>query len=291
MANLRRHHIYLREFSDYAYKSLKASTESQRSNLDHMDLKIFKTDSTLRDFCHNDPFERVLTVLTKIGKSWDLRIYDKQEDADELEFNVMDQFQYPEKRSDMINCGERKNIYHMSAMDILICAHMAAQNVHNRTYYLSERARDNVRRIRAWHQTRTPFYEQMQQSNDAVEDFFALILETLNSFDWSQTHMGIIQPELRIMAALYKKRDGALSLEELEDMTRMNGKKKAIDKHLERLMREGLVFSDEMVALKSIEGKDKRFKLNPYYMISPKGVDVMMKYWKHLYDVTFEEKK
>jgi len=283
----RRNIIYIPSFSEYAYRTLKGLNATQRAALTETELKHLKDDYTLRNFVNKEPFENILLLLTKSGKQWDIRVYDEEEVADHMEFTVVNQYQYPEKRGDVIGAQVTSKTYHMSCMDVMLSSHMLAQNVHTKIYEVSTGIKKITEKSRGIAKIKVSHESQLRDGSQAVDDLNKLLLNQLNSFDWAKSTLGLEQNELRILSALFARKDGAMTSAEIGANTLLTGKAAYLKKNMDKLLQEGLIVTDLNHGPKTQLKRSKLAIKTGYYMISSKGVDKMMSYRNYLHKLTF----
>lgn len=275
--NNRRYHIYCRPFSEYTFRVLKNATASQRAGLSLKDLAIVKNDATISEFVHNHPFDHLLSMLAKHGKTWTLRIGEEDESAEQLEFHTISQFQSRDKQIDVIEKTVQEGVHYMSSTDIMLSGLMGAQNMHSPVYSLSANSRDATKRIRAFKSTKSAYHDQIDDAVEAWDDINRIMLKQLASFPIRHAQL-VLQDmvDMRILCALFDKRYGAITLKEVSVSTEMEGKMAFLKKGISRLLKEKLVMSDS-----------KGGKKATYYMISQAGQKKVMDYHNLIYSKTF----
>ena len=277
--NNRRYHIYSRPFSEYTFRVLKNATASQRAPLSPKELAIVKNDATISEFVHNHPFDHLLALLAKHGKTWTLRIGEEDEAAEQLEFNTVHQFQFPEKRVDVIKSTVREGIHYLSSTDVMLAGLMGAQNMHSPVYSLSANSLSASRRVRAFKSTKSAYHDQIDDAVEAWDDINRIMLKQLVSFQIRHAQL-VLQDmvDMRILCALFDKRYGAMTLKEIAVSVEMEGKMAFLKKGISRVMNDKLVMND-------VKGRKKA----TYYMISQAGQKKVMDYHNLIYSKTFSK--
>lgn len=279
MAYRYQQHIYSPSFNEAAYRALKARTAAHKEGLSTEELKIFKDDYTLKKYCNEERMDHILYIMTKTGKSWTLRIEEDETSADLIEFNTKDQYRYPQKRVDITEATAREGVCVISSREVMVLSHMTAQNCTTKVYAISDFTKGlqqkgkDLNTLRNWD-------DQVKKAEGAYDTFNNLLLEQLNSFDYSKETIGLDENDLRILAALFKTRNSAITMKQITELTKAKGRKMYFRKNIEKLLKENLIYSDE----KSI----KRIWANScYFMITTKGIDTIMKYSKYVYKNSF----
>lgn len=267
-------HIYSPSFQEMAFRKLKNSTAEERENLSTEELKIFKNEYTIQKFCKEEMMERVLYILTRLGKSWTLRVEEDQFDADMVEFNSIDQYQYPLKRVDITEATSRAGVCVISSRDVMTISHMVAQNCNTKVYALSEFSQALVKKGRDLGQLKS-WDREVERSEAAHDVFNDLLLEQLNSFTYAADTLGLSANDIRILSALYKKRNGAIKMSDISTLTKSTGKKKYFRPDMQKMLDEGLVVSDQ-------KETKKIWANSSFFMITTKGIDRIMKYREYV---------
>lgn len=275
-----KYRIYLKSFSEYCYRILKSLSAEQKKAFSLEELKIINNGTALSDFTSKEQLDRLLLALTKTGKIITIRICDDTELADNLEYHLVDQYEFPEKKVDIITKMAKENIFYMSSNDIVLSTMMGAQNVNSPVYQLAVNSRQLVDKISSVRSLKIPFDEQVEKSVDAYNLLNAMLLQQLNSFDWALSTLGLEQNEIRILAALFVKKHGVMSLMDLSKGTLLQGKKAYLKKNLDKLMKAKMVLSDA----KFVNQKGKR---TVFYMIGPEGIRKIMQYNNYIHEQTF----
>lgn len=274
-----RYRIAHKGFSEYVYRTLKGLSADQRKELTDDDLKIVKSTATINEFATYEQLDRQLLMLTKVGVNWTIRLGGRDESVDQLEFASLDQFDFPEKRMDIINKAAEENLFYMSAHDVMLSSMLSAQNVSTQAYKLSSNSREIVNKVSGVKSVRIPMDEQVTRSVSAYEDLMKLVMVQLNSLYWAKHTLGLEQDEIRILCALFLKRAGALTLKEISAGTLIVSKPAYLKKNMDRLMDLRLVIGDAK--------KGKRKSASSFYMITPLGVGRVMEYTEYVFIKAF----
>lgn len=272
--------IYNEAFSNYAEREIKKTNATQRAALSEQEAKILVSDSTIRRFCHDAPMEQVDYILTKLGKKWDKRYYDEQEDADHLEFTLVNQFQFPERRIECIEVMAKNNIHYLSSSDVALSAHMAAQNCMSRVYELSTGSTTAIDKLRNWSKLREPYCETIGKARDAADDEVRYMITQLNALDWAKKTLDLELNELRILGSLFERKDGAMTVKELLARTGMGGKKTAFNKFMVSMAEKKLLMNDGRHGVKL-----RQHTL--YYMITSEGIGKIMDYRNYVHKISW----
>lgn len=280
----RRHLIYIESLSKYAFRVLRGLTSAQKEKFTPAEIKATGGEAVTWTTVNKEPMEHLLLLLTKAGKQWDLRIYDEEEDADMAEISAINQFHYPEKRLDLIDTMAKKELYYLSSSDVMLSASMCAQNSHTKVYDLSNTMRAAVKVTRGIARVKVPFHDQVKEAHETVDKLNRLLLNQLNSFDWAKSALGVTANEIRILCVLFAKKDGAMTMQDIAKGTVIEGKQVYLKKFIDKLLKSGLILSDQKHGIKT---QGRKGVLPVYYLISSKGLGVIREYHNYVHKLTF----
>ena len=284
----RRHIIYDPSFSDYAFRTIKAMPAAEKSALPIAQYNRVKNDAHLRDFVDNEPLEYILIVLAKLGKQWDLRVYDEEESANYLEFNTVNQFQFPQKRVDVIEATVREKVHYLSSNDVVMSAMMGAQNVHTNIYFLSANSLNVSKRARSLQSVKASYRDLVGDAEDGWECMAKMLRCQLNSFPLEQYKLFIrVQMDMRILCALFEKKHSAMNGKDITEATALKNNPAYIKQGIGRLLREKYIMSDAKHGPKPV--KEKKVGAYAFYMITAIGIKKVMEHLNLIHDKTFEK--
>ncbi len=283
----RRYIIYSEPFSKYVFRAMRDATADQKKNLDPLDLKYFASETKMKELVHNEPMERLLLILAKLGKNWDLRVYDNEADADHIEELSINQFQFPELRVDVIEKQAATQTHYLSSREVVLAMAMCSRNVHTPVYSLSNGHQYLLKKVKGIRRVRLPYQEHINETAGAMEDLSKLQMAILNSFDWALKTLGLEQNDIRVLTALFNKRHGALTQHEIAQTTKLEGKLAYLKKNMERLEELGMIGSDKGIATPMNAGKGVIKNNRVYYIITGKGIGKVMEYLNYIHETTF----
>lgn len=280
MANRQNQHISSPAFQELAYRALKKISAEQKANLNIDELKIFQSERSLQRFCKEERFDRVAYMLAKAGKSWTFRIEDDSfEKADLVELNTSEQYLYPMKRMDVTDATAREGICVISSRDVMTLSHYTAQNCTTKVYHLSEFAKDMAKKGKDLKQL-TAWDDAVKRTHGAFDLWGTLILEQLNSFEYAAETLGLDEKDLRVMMALFKKRNSAIRMSDIAVLAKSKGKKMYFRKNLEKLLELNLIVSEQ-------KDEKKMWANTNFFMITTLGLDKILSYMKYVYQNSF----
>lgn len=284
----RRYIIYNKSFSEYVYRvltELPADVKSEMSSEDH---KLLSSSAKLTTFVNNAPMEHLLLMLTKVGKTWDLRVYDLPEDVDQLEFSVVNQYQFSQKRVDVTERMAKDNIFYLSASNVMLSAMMANQNCHSRVYQLASHSRELSKRVRAVASSDRSYEDQIQEVSEGYDNLNKIVLQHLNSFDFIKETLGLEQNDYRVLSAFFLKRNTAMHFKEIGEITQMSASPVYLKKIIGRLADKRLIIGDKNSGAKIQTAKGAHAGKRVYYLITAAGIRKVMEYNNHIHQLAFK---
>lgn len=278
----RRYLIYNKSFSEYAYRIFCELSADKKSELSTDDLKVLKDKASINRFVHEAPFEQIILLLTKIGKSLDIRIYDEPEDVDQLEEIIINQFELPEQQVQSMEIMAKKNIFYLSSRDIMMAAMMAAQNVHNKVYQLAANSRELIKKHYSITSVKLRYDDQIDQCEEAYMDFNSILLEQLNALDWANKTLNLDLIDIRVLSALFAKRHGALLMQDIARSADLESNNAKLKKNMDKLQERRLIMSDK-------NDTSTKQKQQVFYMLTTQGIKAIMEYSNYVYKQAISE--
>lgn len=282
-----KYRIYNKDFSEYVYRTLKALPAFLKNDMAPEDQKVFRNDTVLSDYCSKEQMDRLLLMLTKVGKQWDIRIYDEGHDPDELEFNTVNQYQFPQKRIEVAEALARDKMFYMTANDVMMSAMMSEQNIHSPIYRLSVQSRQLSPKVSGIKSLKIPFDEQSERSIAAYQDMNKMLLQMLNAMTWARNTLSLEQGRIRVLAALFEDRHGALTMAEIAHKTAMVDKPAFLHSNVSGLLKERMIISDKSHGPKVQITKGAKHNKKVYYMIAAAGIKAIMEFNNYIHKKTF----
>lgn len=280
MANRNNQHIDSPAFKELAYRVLSKISPDQKGNLTPSELKHFNSEYTLQRFCKEERMDYILHIMAKCGIDWTFRIHEDSLSADMVEYNTVDQYRYPFKRLDNTEATARENVCIISSRDVMVLSHLVAQNCTTKVYHVSEFSKAMQAKGRDLKQL-TSWDEEIVRAGAAYDLFNSILLEQLNSFEYAADILDLDEYDLRILCALYQKRQTALRMNEISQLTKATGKKMYFRKNIKKLMDAGLVASDQ-------KDPQKLWANTTFFIITTAGLNKVINYMKFIYKNVFQ---
>lgn len=227
-------------------------------------------------------------MLTRLGANWNIRVCENEETADHIESLAINQYQFPELRLDVMEAQAKHKVHYLASDETMLAMHLCAQNNHHKVYQLSVGARDATKRVRAMKSSyAVPFDEQLNDAIDAQDDMNRLMIAQLNSIWWARETFGWTSTKVCIMLALFDRRKGAMTIEEISQVSMESKDSEYLRKVMSELKSNKHVTSDENVGHKLQVQKGKKANKRIYYMITQVGIGKVMEYRKYMWELTF----
>lgn len=279
MALPRKYLIHVTYFSEYLFRVFMSMTNNQRQNLSDYEQKMLCDEKAIHKFVTNEPLEKLLFLYTKIGGEWTLNLGPDEGAIKEAMESTRYQYDHSQKRLDAIEVIIRNQACTLSSRDVMALAVMCAQNCATEVYHISKYTRDMI--ARSGDIIRRPYDQTIAVANESANIANKMLLEQLNALPlYEETH-NLEWNDLRVLSALFDKRNSTMSLGDLSTMTRQPNRKKYVGKTIDKLIGMGLVMSDYK------EGEVKAFGTKDNYMITTKGIGKIMEYLYYVWEKGF----
>lgn len=279
MANRKNQHVYSQALNEYSFRKLYSITKDQKESLTENELKFFQSEYTLQKFCKESTLDYRLHILSKVGLSWTLRIEEDPHTADMLEFSAKDQGQYPQKRVDVIEATSREGVCVISSRDVMLLSHMLAQNCTTHVYSVSEFSKLMVQQMKDLKQL-TTWDSELDAVTGAHETFNNVLLEQFNAIEYAKEALGLDETDIRILAALYKRRNATIKMNDIATLARAKGRKMYFRKNMQKLLDQGMAICDA----KDVK---KLWANSTFFMITTKGIGKLLEFEKYVHKNTF----
>lgn len=228
---------------------------------------IFHSDRTINDFTKNSGLDKLLRMLTLLDKDWSITVGDEEEIAQTL-FHIRSQYEFGEKRSDIVESMKRNSIYAVSSREDMVQLFMCAQNSQIDLYQLSDTAKTIAKRAETFH-------GEIKKAVNGYESFAKYTLAILNSVDEKASELSLNETELRILLSLYLKRNSLVDLKTINEDTELGHKKDYLKPAVKTLISKMLVVADTKPGEK-LYGKPIK------YMITASGIKKIMQYIENI---------
>lgn len=279
MANRNNQHIDSPSLKELAYRALKNITPAQKESFTPNEIQYFESEYTLQKFCQEERIDRILYFMAKVGFDYTIRVHKNVFEVDMVEFATQYQASYPQHRVDAIEATKRENVCIVSSRDVMFLSNLVAQNCTTKVYDISEFSKDLAKKGKTIGQLRK-WENEVKHTAEAYEFLNDILLEQMNAKDYAGATLGLQTDDLRVLCALYKKRQSAVSMSEISKLAKSKGAKMYFRKNMEKLMREGLITSDQ-------KETKKLWANSSFFMITTKGIGKIMEYQKYVYKNAF----
>jgi hypothetical protein len=278
-----------RSFELYAYYVLSTLSPEQKQTLTETEKILVANHDELHHFCNKASHVKIEMLLAKAGIE-SVRIFyakDSPEAVESTIFNTEIQYQYPQKKSDLIEAMAQKKIYATSNAEFIAGVMMMAQNAHTKLYQTTMLTKGIVATTK-WFKNRNrrkpvpPQADTLDEAKEAYQQFNKAILQTLSSFDYVLKTFQLNQREIWILSTLYANPYTAIEIHTLADQMRLNGKDVYLKKEVDALVEQGMVLND-----KSNQNKKRGAKVS--YLLTAKGMKTAIEYIQYVYNKSLNE--
>ena len=269
------HDVNIPGFGEYLYRVMVSATEEQKMNIDPALLRYFKDERTIHRFCANQTFSKQLLVFTGLGYDWTLHFAPNSDIIDTTLCTIIDQFRYPDKRLDVVEGMVRNKVFMMGNREMMIISQMGAMNCQTGVYHISEFTKALLKKRRGFNQTES-YPDMIQRSIDTYAEFNKLALTTANAAEYANTVLNLTDLQLRILQALFDKRNAAMPSKEIISAVAMDQKPTIVNKDLDELSGMKLINNDKY-------GEAKKYKKDINYLITASGIKKVMDYLQYVH--------
>lgn len=234
---------------EYIFNALKNYPAWAKSKLPPDELKIFKSDSTIRTFVNHGTVERKNALLAKAGIQY-VKIYidtNKEEPFPLTKFSKLEkQFRDPKERAAIVKSIIEHNMFATSSREILSNLYLIAQNCHNPYYFVNldyKRTFDAIENVQMKNlvrfdgKTDTEKIREAEQSRTVVANFFLALIESDN---YMRVHLKMDQMDVNILLFLFIYRDTHVTMAAIY-RTLFNYAKKSVRTRMSKLSIRGYV--------------------------------------------------
>lgn len=276
------HIVYLPAFSEHVFNVMATFPKAKRSLLNPNELQHFKSIKHMRRFVANQPMERLLQLLARMGHRTYITTAPIGYDIDGLDERLYAQYDDPTgvARSKNIEEMARENVFVTGTPELLLSAHMGMQNCHSGIYILNTE-------YHALHghlsKIKNNFNNRDEQQGEAIQgfkDLAQLCLSVNNTKNITEAICGVDLEHLTVLLALFINRHTFMKFDSICLYT---GK---LQQKMARIRINNLIKQD-MVINKTIKPENKpSYEL---YAITEKGIQTAMVYLKYFYDRAFKK--
>ena len=229
-------------------------------------------------FVTNHTFERLVFLLIKAtGAEILIEIGPSKEAIEESKDACEYQYDHELKRVDAIQSITRNNVCVISSRDIMQIGIMCAQNCATEVYHISQQTWEIKAKTKHLNK---PYDLTLVAAQEDVKRLNRILMEQLNGLSFAEQVLKLDLSELKVLSALYDKKDSSLNAYEIAKNTNQVNRLKFMAREIAKLEDKGMVISDREKTHKHIYGK----KIN--YIITTKGIEAIMKYIYYIFEKT-----
>lgn len=260
------------------------ANDSQKANLNEFEIKAFKDHTTILKFCKHSTHDKLKLILTKMGLKW-IEIWATEEEHIEFALgSTVDQNDIPEKRVDAINAIAEKSMWINSDREFTL-GYMLAQNSNSDIYKTSATTKEITHLAKKYNKRlQATIDDEVAESKAAYDYLNKLLLMQLNSIEWAKDVLGLEQTELRILSALFDKKNSALTAEEIN--TQLKDKHVKLTVYMRHVI-DGLV--ERKLVLEDRSESKRAYAKKTFYIITSLGIKKMIEYRNFVHKMAFEK--
>lgn len=259
------------ELSEYVFYVMSTTPQEDKLRLTGKELAYFKDQQTMRRFADNETMEKKLLLLAKLEVPYCLVIGERHNVEMVLD-EVFTQYKYMEKRKALTEAMARKKIFVLSANEVLLGLHMAAQNSHSRVYVLNY---DYVKMNQKLLDTgNTTVNHDVQDAKNGFDILSRATLLTILKHDLTQQMFGIGPFHLQVLLVAFPYRNTFISAHKIYEIMDMDPRSRGVVKTATELEKDGY--------LKALPGYDQQRNRLKTYTIAEKGINTVMLFLKYI---------
>lgn len=259
-------------FSEYVFNVLVQVPKKIILELSDKEQIIFRSHVNMRKFADNESNEKRLLLLSRIGISYCMLFGPDKTDFDKLLEDTTATYEDPKARLQIIDQMAKGKIFVLSSRDILLSAHMAANNSHSQVYVL------NYEYIQLQHRVamiNTDVYNvQQKEVQQAFFDLANIVRTTMIASDSMSIGSGVPEGQMKLLLALFAQKGNFVSADALSSLCGEQMRSRFVSKMATELIRSKHI---DHLPVKTVDaGRSSK------YMINEKGIESVMTYLKHI---------
>lgn len=267
----RRQIIVDEKFSEYCYRMIRSCSEEQFAKIPKEYEIYMVNDKSIWRFCHNSPKEVLDAILTSIGVEW-VQIYGPDEYTIGMSiFNSYNLYDFPQKATHLAQKTAEAGVFATGSREVMASLHMLSYNTHTDAYELSAKAQE-IMKMRTSVGLEFKIGAEVEHAERAYSFFNKILNLQLSVALWYEREGTISIHEMFILTALYDVRPSAIPKEKIIELLHQDKMWKKLPPALESLIEMGYVATDK------VKPNHKRETRSHYYMITERGVDLVMTY-------------
>lgn len=270
---LRKNLIADPEFSKYIFHVLVNAPEIQKKELNEVELRIWHSDKTLKRFSDNATLEQKMALMYKLGI--ESSVFFRKVDADLSFLKEIDkQHRSPDKRLEIIKLMESGCVFCLGSREVMFSLAMCNANAHSKVFLLDHRYKkvfDAARKVNGGSEV-----DKTIDLMQAYEIVAKVAVSNLLLNDKAEYLFGCSAYHMKILSALFQYKNIFTTREKLMDMLSAKESPKGFGAICGDMVTMGLLVRPPRV--------DKHMPDFNSYIISEKGLTIMMKYLKWTID-------
>lgn len=242
------------------------------------ELKHFKTDVALRHFAEDRPLEQRLLMLIKLGYQFCVLMSpdDKIPLTEEFLAEMVPSYvSGGERKLKLIDKMIKKNVFCFSSKEIMIAAHMAAQNSHLQVFVIDHDFQGMSGRV---------FPSRVWDENilDAMSGFDMLSNILTHAFTSQKSVKSIAnldEHEMRVLLAMYPLRNNYVTVAKLTSILQQLYRGDYLKKLCIKMDERGLI---HRISEKEMIDQKRKVKKIHEYTIMDEGINCVLSFMKYI---------
>lgn len=257
--------------SKYIFHVLSTLRDDQKSELSEIELRILGNEKTIKRFADNATLEQKYSLLQKVGIEF--QMFFKKRDAD-ISFLKDVDYQYRDvnKRLDIVKKMEEGHVFLFGSKEVMFTLQLANTNAHNKAFLPDNRFEEIVKNAKF--RGRPSVVDQASEVMASYDDLSKVASCAFIMNDKAPFYLGVKEHHLKIMSVLFAHRTRFTSREKLMQMLEAKESDKGFATICGDMIKLGLLMQPISA--------DRNKKEQNTYMLTERGLEIMMKYLKWL---------
>lgn len=260
------------DFSLYVFHCMHTASQSQRNELDPIEIKHFTNERTMRRFADNESLEKRLLMLSRLGIHFTVTLTADIPGYGELLPKIADQYKKGADREDLIKAMIAGKTFVISSKEVMLSSQMAAQNSHTNVFVLNyEYRKVNQYLIDFKNDTVNMDFDK---GVDGYDKLAKIMLSMWANEDTLEAICGVTEFELRILLALFPLRNTYITLKTITQRINVSERSMGVARVCSKLVGKKMIAKSRVT-----EGRNT----DQVYTIMDTGLNTVGKYIRYVF--------
>lgn len=259
--------------TEYLFEVLSTLPADVKSDLTVNELKWINNPAQLKKFIERSTLDEVLNLLAKTGFSYTLTIRQKDTDLSDGIKNIINDIGYAKKRMQMVNALKENKVFVLCSSNVMLSLQVASVNTQHKVYMPDSKFKELQARNKKLTSIRS-LDDEIHDMVDSTAWLSSLAISFMHIVSNCKNVLGITYGALEILLAIYPLRADFVSRERLMEALNTEKNKMGFSKMCGSLVSEGYLIRHPH--------RSKNDKMYHYYLISEKGIKIVLQYMKWL---------